>query len=67
MTVDMSGKTVIITGGGGGIGGATALKVAEAGANVVIVDFNEANAIAVLDSVTAVTSTKPMPSPCSTA
>jgi NAD(P)-dependent dehydrogenase (short-subunit alcohol dehydrogenase family) len=50
----MSGKTVIITGGGGGIGGATALKVAEAGANVVIVDFNEANATAVLDRVTAV-------------
>lgn len=53
MTVDMSGKTVIITGGGGGIGGATAVKVAEAGANVVIVDFNEANANATLDRVKA--------------
>jgi 3alpha(or 20beta)-hydroxysteroid dehydrogenase len=49
----MSGKTVVITGGGGGIGGATAVKVAEAGANVVIVDFNEELAHAVLDRVTA--------------
>ncbi|MBK5237747.1 MAG: SDR family oxidoreductase [Actinomycetales bacterium] len=54
MTVDMSGKTVIITGGGGGIGGATAIKVAEASANVVIVDFNEASANAVLDRVKAI-------------
>jgi NAD(P)-dependent dehydrogenase (short-subunit alcohol dehydrogenase family) len=53
MTVNMSGKTVVITGGGGGIGGATAVKVAEAGANVVIVDFNEANANATLERVKA--------------
>lgn len=35
MTVDLSGKNIVITGGGGGIGGATAVKVAKAGANVV--------------------------------
>ncbi|GAB2822570.1 SDR family oxidoreductase [Alpinimonas psychrophila] len=53
MTVDLSGKNIVITGGGGGIGGATAVKVAEAGANVVIVDFHEASAHATLDRVEA--------------
>lgn len=53
MTVDLSAKTVIITGAGGGIGGATAVKVAEAGANVVVVDFNETSANATLANVEA--------------
>lgn len=35
------GKTVIITGAGGGIGGATAEILANDGANLVLVDFNQ--------------------------
>ncbi len=35
------GKTVIITGAGGGIGGATALILANDGANLVLVDLNQ--------------------------
>ena len=41
MTVNMTGKNVIVTGAGGGIGRATSLKLAEAGANLVLVDFND--------------------------
>jgi len=35
----VNGKTVIITGGGSGIGKAMAMKFAAEGANVVITDF----------------------------
>lgn len=38
MSVDMSGKNVIVTGAGGGIGRATCMKLAEAGANLLLVD-----------------------------
>lgn len=38
---DLSGKVAIITGAGDGIGKASALKLAEAGANVVCSDINE--------------------------
>lgn len=41
MSVDMSGKNVIVTGAGGGIGRATCLKLAESGANLVLVDRDE--------------------------
>lgn len=37
----MSKKTAVITGAAGGIGRATALKLAEDGFNLVIVDFND--------------------------
>lgn len=37
----MSKKTAVITGAGGGIGRASAIKLAEDGFNLVIVDFNE--------------------------
>lgn len=37
---DLSGKTAIVTGGAGGIGKATALILAKAGANIAIGDFN---------------------------
>ena len=37
---DLSGKTAIVTGGANGIGKATAILLAKAGANIVIGDFN---------------------------
>jgi 2-hydroxycyclohexanecarboxyl-CoA dehydrogenase len=37
---NFTGKTVIITGGGGGIGGATCRRFAAAGANVAVFDMN---------------------------
>jgi len=38
---DFTGKNVVITGGAGGIGEATALAFAEAGANVIIMDWSQ--------------------------
>jgi NAD(P)-dependent dehydrogenase (short-subunit alcohol dehydrogenase family) len=40
----LNGKVAIVTGGGGGIGGATARALARAGASVLVVDVNEAAA-----------------------
>lgn len=51
MTVDMSKKNVIVTGAGGGIGRATCLKLAEAGANLVLVDRDEKLVNATKDAV----------------
>lgn len=39
--IDLSGKTAIVTGGAMGIGFGIAYRLAEAGANIVIVDVNE--------------------------
>ena len=39
---DLSGRTAVITGGGGGIGRETAVVLAEAGANIVVGDVKEA-------------------------
>ena len=46
-----TGRTVVITGGGSGIGKATAIRVASEGANVVVVDMNLEAATAVADEV----------------
>jgi NAD(P)-dependent dehydrogenase (short-subunit alcohol dehydrogenase family) len=42
--MDVRGKTAIVTGGGSGIGRATALLLAREGAAVVVADYNEAGA-----------------------
>lgn len=37
--IDLTGKTAVVTGGGGAIGGASSLALAEAGADVIVVDI----------------------------
>jgi len=49
----LTGKIALITGGGGGIGRATALAFAAEGAKVVVADLDEATARAVADEVSA--------------
>ncbi|SEN46729.1 2-hydroxycyclohexanecarboxyl-CoA dehydrogenase [Gemmobacter aquatilis] len=49
----LKGKVVVITGGGGGIGTATCLRFAEAGARVVVCDINLAAAEAVVAQIVA--------------
>lgn len=44
MDLNLKGKTVIVTGGGRGIGAAIALALADEGANVAIADIDEATA-----------------------
>ena len=43
-SLDLSGKTAIVTGGAVGIGFGISLRLAEAGANVLIADINAENA-----------------------
>lgn len=51
ISIDLSGKIAIVTGAGGGLGKATALKLAEAGASVVVSDINLENAQNVADEI----------------
>lgn len=47
----LNGKTVVVTGGGGGIGGATCRRFAEAGAKVAVLDLNAAAAGKTADAI----------------
>lgn len=49
--MDLTGKTVLITGAAGGIGGVTAERCAEAGARIVAADVDEAGAEATADRI----------------
>ena len=40
-TIDLRGRVALVTGGGGGIGGAASTALAEAGAHVLVVDIDE--------------------------
>jgi NAD(P)-dependent dehydrogenase (short-subunit alcohol dehydrogenase family) len=48
---ELTGKVAVVTGGGGGIGRATSLLLAERGATVLVADLDEAAAKAVADAV----------------
>ncbi|PXX01675.1 SDR family NAD(P)-dependent oxidoreductase [Mycolicibacterium moriokaense] len=51
--MDLTHSVAIVTGGGSGIGRASALALAEAGANVMIADIDGSRAQAVADEITA--------------
>ena len=49
----VEGKVALITGGGSGIGEATALRMHEEGAKIVVVDINRDNALKVAENINA--------------
>ncbi len=51
VTIDLSGKSAIVTGGGRGIGRETALLLAQAGAKLTIADMDEASAQRVAEEI----------------
>ncbi|WP_270935749.1 SDR family NAD(P)-dependent oxidoreductase, partial [Falsiroseomonas oryzae] len=48
---DLKGASAVVTGGGSGLGAATAEALAKAGAKVVVLDINAANAQAVAQRI----------------
>ena len=52
--MNFNGKNVLVTGGGNGIGAATAKKFAEYGANVVVSDFDLDSAQKIAESIVQV-------------
>ena len=52
-TMNLSGRTAIVTGAGSGIGRAISQALARRGCHLVLVDINQANAIATADQVKA--------------
>jgi NAD(P)-dependent dehydrogenase (short-subunit alcohol dehydrogenase family) len=53
MTGDLQGKTILVTGGGGGIGRATSKVLAAAGANVIVSDIADELGIAAVREIQA--------------
>lgn len=53
MDLRFDGKTIIVTGGGSGIGAATAHELADSGATVIVADVNAAHAEAVAAEIAA--------------
>ena len=51
MGYDMEGKVALVTGAGSGIGKTTAIKLAEAGASVIVSDLNEMSANQVVEEI----------------
>jgi NAD(P)-dependent dehydrogenase (short-subunit alcohol dehydrogenase family) len=51
MTDEFAGRVAVVTGGGGGIGGATALAFSRAGAAVVVADLDQAKAEGVAGAI----------------
>src|SRR5690625_2298799 len=49
--IDLTGRTALVTGGGGHLGGASSLALAEAGADVIIVDINREAAETMVERV----------------
>src|SRR5438046_8892243 len=49
--MDVRGQAALVTGGGSGLGGATAIALAEAGAKVAVLDVNEAGARAIAGKI----------------
>ena len=53
VAIELAGETALVTGGGSGIGRRTALLLAEAGADVVVLDLDQGAATAVAEEVQA--------------